>query len=122
MKFPLVTVHISLFLQQSLVRCFLIGIKESELAYFKAPPNYPCHDNPIGGKYLKENRITFKGLTNAWNRTNEELVSGIWEKKHATSYFLVETVNKKAIEALIENAMNCKSFHFLEDNKELFTI
>jgi hemerythrin len=61
-------------------------------------------------------------LTNAWKRTHEELVSGIWEKKHAVSYLSVETVNKKAIEALIENAMNCKYFHFLDDNKELYPI
>jgi hypothetical protein len=71
---------------------------------------------------LKEKRIIFKGLTNAWNRTHEELVPIIWEKKHAVSYFSVEIVNKKAIEELIEITMNCKYFHFLEDNKELFPI
>jgi hypothetical protein len=96
--------------------------KDPELAYFKPPPNYPCRDNLIDGKYLKENRITFKGLTNAWRRTHEELVSGIWEKKHAVSYLPVETVNKKVIEALIESATNCKYFHFLDDNKELYPI
>jgi hypothetical protein len=80
--------------------------KESELAYFKPPPKYPCRDNLIDGKCLKGRKITFKGLTNAWKITHEELVSGIWEKKHAVSYLSVETVNKKAIEALIENSMN----------------
>jgi hypothetical protein len=50
---------------------------------------------------LKEKRISFKGLTNAWNRTHEELVSGIWDKKHTVSYFSVQ---------------------FLEDKKELFPI
>jgi hypothetical protein len=54
--------------------------KDSELAYFKPHQNYPCRDNLIDGKYLKERRITFKGLTNSWKRTHEELVSGIWEK------------------------------------------
>jgi hypothetical protein len=54
--------------------------KDSELAYFKLPPKYPCCHNLIDGKYLKEKIITFKGFTNAWNRTHEELVSGIWEK------------------------------------------
>jgi hypothetical protein len=32
--------------------------------------------------------------------------SGEWERKHAMAFLSVETVLKKAIEALIENAMN----------------
>jgi hypothetical protein len=71
--------------------------KDSQLAYFKPPPNYPCPENLIGEEYLKEKIIAIKGLTNAWNRTRKELVAGMWEKKHTVSYLSVETINKKAI-------------------------
>jgi hypothetical protein len=96
--------------------------KDYKFAYFKPPTNYPCPENLIGGKYFKANIITFKGLTNAWNRTHNELFTGIWEKKHADLYLSVETFNKKTIEALIENAMNCKYFHFFDDKKNLYPI
>jgi hypothetical protein len=36
--------------------------KDSELAYFRPPANYPCPENLIDCKYLKENVITFKGM------------------------------------------------------------
>jgi hypothetical protein len=98
---------ISLFLQQYLVMCVSIGMQARTLnLHISNRLLNTCTKNLIGGKYLKEKIITFKGLTNAWNRTDEELVAGIWEKKHAVSYLSVETVNKKSIEALIENTMN----------------
>jgi hypothetical protein len=34
----------------------------------------------------------------------------------------VETINKKAISALIDHAMKCKYFNFLESNKDLYPI
>jgi hypothetical protein len=40
-------------------------------------------------------------------------VSGAWEKKDAITYLSVETINKKAIDALIDHAMSCKHFNFL---------
>jgi hypothetical protein len=53
--------------------------KDSELGYFKPPASYPCRENMIGGKDLKEKIITFKGLLNAWNRKHRELVSVFWK-------------------------------------------
>jgi hypothetical protein len=38
------------------------AIKDSELAYFRPPTNYPCPENLIDRKYLKEKVIIFKGL------------------------------------------------------------
>jgi hypothetical protein len=57
---------------------------DSELAYFKPPPNYPFPENLIDGKYLKEHIITFKGLANVWNRMG----TNVWYlgEKQAVSY------------------------------------
>jgi hypothetical protein len=64
--------------------------------------------------------VTFKGLIRAWKKTHNKLLSGEWERKHAMAFLSVETVNKKAIEALIENAMNCKQFFVCEKNNHKY--
>jgi hypothetical protein len=75
---------------------------------FQTSKNYPLSEDLIVGKYLKEKIVTFEGLIRAWKKTHNKLSSGEWERKHAMAFLSVETVNKKAIEALIENAMNFK--------------
>jgi hypothetical protein len=52
--------------------------KDSTLGYFEAPQNYPCLDNLIGRKYLKQKVIAFEGVSHAWNRTHMELLYGAW--------------------------------------------
>jgi hypothetical protein len=43
-------------------------------------------------------------------------------KKDFIAYLSVETINKKAIDALIDYVMNCKYFNFFESNKDLYHI
>jgi hypothetical protein len=49
-------------------------------------------------------------------------VSGAWVKKDVIAYLFVETINKKAIDALSDHAINCKYFNFLESNTDLYPI
>jgi hypothetical protein len=41
-------------------------------------------------------------------------------RKHTLAYLSLESFNKNEFEALIENAMNCKYFSSLENNKDLY--
>jgi hypothetical protein len=90
-----------------------------ELGSFSPPNDYPNTKYIVNGM-LQEKDGTYDGLSYAVETTHIALVDGSWEKKHAFSFFGVETVNKKATYLICEHAMNCRNYTYYETNQELY--